>query len=143
VPLLDLAAGDMRVAGYVVDVQLDRRGARVFHIARVASPAAGRHPVETADHRDVHALGSTLKQAEVAVRASVLICSGREVGQRFGETVGAGAGEPRVPLCFPAQLLLEQGEEHNRADPGGGEPPYAVQSVRKRGCGGDQRVPQR
>jgi sulfhydrogenase subunit alpha len=52
-PLLDLAAGDARVAWYVVDVQLDRRGARVLHRPRVTGPAAGRYPVDAADDRYV------------------------------------------------------------------------------------------
>ena len=39
VALLDVAAGDARVAGQVVDVQLDRGGAGVLHRARVVGPA--------------------------------------------------------------------------------------------------------
>ena len=39
VPLLDVAAGDVRVAGHVVDVQLDRRGAGILHRRGVARPS--------------------------------------------------------------------------------------------------------
>jgi hypothetical protein len=42
VPLLDLAAGDVRVARYVVDVQLDRGGARCIARAALVQPAVTR-----------------------------------------------------------------------------------------------------
>ena len=52
VALLDVAAGGARVAGEVVDVQLDRGRAGLLHRARVVDPAARRDAVQAADHRD-------------------------------------------------------------------------------------------
>ena len=66
VALLDVAARDVRVAGQVVDVQLDRGGAGVLHRPRVVGPAAGRDAVEAGDHRDVDGGGGALEQAQVA-----------------------------------------------------------------------------
>src|SRR4029077_1664251 len=125
VPLLDLAAGDVRVAWYVVDVQLDRGGARVLHLPRVAGPAARRHAVDAADDRYVDRRRGALEQAQVAARAGFIrgailrrlsLRLGREIGQGLGETLRAGLGQPRVLFGLPAELLLEQGVEHHRAD---------------------------
>ena len=68
-PLLDVAAGDARVAGQVVDVQLDRGGAGILHRPGVVDPAVGRDTVEAADHRDVDGGSGALEQAQVAPRA--------------------------------------------------------------------------
>ena len=152
VPLLDLAAGDVRVARYVVDVQLDRRGARVLHRARVAGPAARRHAVDAADDRYVDRRRGALEQAQVAARARFIRAAilrrlrlglGREVGQGLGESLRAHLGQPRVLFGLPAQLLLEQGVEHHRADTAVGQPPDAVDGIRERGRGGDERIAQR
>ena len=96
--LLDVAAGDVRVAGEVVDVQLDRGGAGVLHRARVvASSPPGVTPLRLRDHRDVDGGGGALEQAQVAVRSGVLLGAGREVGERLGEALGGLVDEPRDP----------------------------------------------
>ena len=142
VALLDVAAGDVRVAGEVVDVQLDRGGAGVLHRPRVVGPAAGRDAVEAGDHRDVDGGRGALEQAQVAARAGLLLGGGREVGQRLGEALGAGVGQPRVPRRLAAQLLLEQRVEHHRADAGVGQAPHAVHGLRQRRRRRDERVAQ-
>ena len=143
VALLDVAAGDVRVAGEVVDVQLDRGGAGILHRARVVGPAAGRDAVEAGDHRDVDGGRGALEQAQVAARAGLLLGHGREVGQRLGEALGAGVDQPRVQRRLAAQLLLEQRVEHHRADAGVGQAPDAVDGLRQRGRRRDERVAQR
>ena len=85
VALLDVAAGGMRVAREVVDVQLDRGGAGVLHRPGVVGPAARRDAVEAADHRDVDGGHGALEQAHVGTRAGLLLGLVREVGQRLGE----------------------------------------------------------
>ena len=143
VPLLDVAARDARVAGEVVDVQLDRGGAGVLHRPGVVGPAAGRDAVEAADHRDVDGGGGALEQAQVAARAGLVLGGGREVGERLGEALGAGVDQPRVLGRLAAQLLLEERVEDDRADAGVGEPPHAVHGLRERGRRRDERVAQR
>ena len=59
------AAPDQRVTGQVVDVQLDRGGARLLHGGRVVGPAARGDAVQAGDDRDVHGAGGPLDQAEV------------------------------------------------------------------------------
>ena len=143
VPLLDVAARDVRVAGEVVDVQLDRGGAGILHRPGIVDPAAGRDAVEAADHRDVDRGGGALEQAQVAPRAGLVLGGGREVGERLREALGAGVDQPRVLGRLPAQLLLEERVEDDRADAGVGEPPHAVHGLGERGRRRDERVAQR
>ena len=130
--LLDVAAGDARVAGEVVDVQLDRGGAGVLHRAGVVGPAAGCDAVQAGDHRNVDRGGGALEQAQVAPRAGLVLGGGREVGERLGEALGAGVDQPRVLCCLAAQLLLEERIEDDRAHACVGQPPYAVHRLRER-----------
>ena len=65
----------------------------------------------------------------MAAWAIVLLGYLREIGQRFGEALGAGVGEPGVQLGLLPQLLLEQRVQHNRADPRVRQPPDAVDGV--------------
>src|SRR5438445_283201 len=85
--------------------------------------------------------------ARVAARARFICAAilrrlrlglGREVGQGLGESLGARLGQPRVLFGLMAQLLLEQGVEHHRADAAVGQPPDAVDGIRERGCRGDE-----
>ena len=142
-PLLDVAARDARVAGQVVDVQLDRGGAGVLHRPGVVGPAAGGDAVQAGDHRNVDCGGGALEQAQVAPRAGLFFGGGREVGERLGEALGAGVDQPRVLGCLAAQLLLEERVEDDRAHAGIGQPPYAVHRLRERGRRRDERVAQR
>ena len=142
VPLLDVAARDVRVSGEVVDVQLDRGRARVLHRPGVVDPAAGRDAVEAGDHRNLDAGRGTLEQAQVATGAGLVLGGGREVGERLGEALGAGVDQPRVLGRLPAQLLLEEGVEDDRTDAGGVEPPHAVHRLGERGRRRDERVAQ-
>ena len=109
--------------------------------AGVAGPAAGRDAVEAGDHGDVDGGRGALEQAQVAARAGVLVGGRREVGQRLGEALGAGVGQPRVARRLAAQLLLEQRVQHDRADAGVREPAHAVRRsataarrTRRAGC---------
>jgi hydrogenase maturation protein HypF len=63
VPLLDVPAGEVRVAGDVVDVQLDRGRAGILHRPGVGRPAAERDAVEAADHGHLDHRGRALEQA--------------------------------------------------------------------------------
>ena len=133
VALLDIPAGDVRVAGKVVDVQLDRGGAGILHRPGVAGPPAGGDAVEAADHRNVDGGRGALEQAQVAARAGLLFGRVREVRQRLCEGLGAGVGELRIQRRLTAQLLLEERGEDHRADAGVGEAPYAIDGLRQRG----------
>ncbi len=129
-PLLHLTRGEQGVTGQVVDVQLDRGRAGLFERVGVVGPPAGGDAVEAGDHRDVHSGGRAFQQAQVAARAGAGVGGGRKVGQRLGEAFGPGVGQRRVGGRFAAQLLLEQGVEHDRADAGVGQPADAVGGVR-------------
>ena len=120
VPLLDIAARDARVAGEVVDVQLDRGCAGLLHRAGIVGPATRRDTVEAADHRDLDDKGRALEQAQILARAGLVFGSGGEVGERLREALGAGVDQPRVLGRLPVQLFLEEGVEDNRADAGMG-----------------------
>ena len=141
-PLLDVAAGDPRVAGQVVDVQLDRGGAGILHRPGVVDPAGGRDAVEAADHRNVDRGRRTSEQAQVAARAGVVFGRFREVGERLGEALGAGVGPARVLVGLAADLLLEERVEDDRADTGIGKPAHAFHGLRERGRRRDERVAQ-
>ena len=132
-----------RVAGEVVDVQLDRGSAGILHRPGIVGPAAGRDAVEAADHRDVDGCGGALEQAQVAPRPGLFLSGGREVGERLREALGACVDELRVLGRLAAQLLLEERVEDDRADAGVGEPPNAVHGLRERGGRRDERVAQR
>ena len=71
----------LRVAGQVVDVQLDRGGAGVLHRPGVVGPAAGRDAVEAADHGDLDGGRRALEQAQVAARAGLVLGGFGEVGE--------------------------------------------------------------
>ena len=117
------------VAWQVVDIQLDRGRAGVLHRARVVGPAFRGDAVEACDHRDVDRRDGALQQAQIAAWARVLLGYLREIGQRLGEALGAGIGEPGVQLGLLAQLLLEQRVQHDRADARVRQPPDAVDGV--------------
>ena len=78
----------------------------------------------------------------MAAWAGLLLGHVGEVGQRFGEALGAGVGQPGVQLGLLPQLLLEQRVQHDRADAGVGQPPDAVDGVRQRRRGRHERVAQ-
>ena len=127
---------DWRLAPY--DLLGSKAHARVLHRARVAGPAAGCRAVDASDDRYVYRRRGALEQAQVAARAwfirAAIRCRlrlglGREVGQGLGENLRARLGQPRVLFGLPAQLLLEQGVEHHRADSAVGQPPDAVDGI--------------
>ncbi len=142
-PLLHIAPRDVRIAGEVVDVQLDRRGAGLLHGAGVIDPAAGRGAVEAADHGDVDGSDRALDEAEIAAGADLLLGSGREVRERLGEALGAGVDEPRVAGLLASHLLLEERVEDHRADAGVREAAHRVDGLGQRGGRRDQRVAER
>ncbi len=125
--------GDVRVAGQVVDVQLDRGRAGVLHRACVVGPAAGRDAVEAGDHRDAR---PRPRRARAGSGSGV----GRGPPRRSagssrapqGSSRAGGVDEPSVARGLLSQLLLEQREQHDRADAGVRQPPYAVERVGER-----------
>ena len=130
--LLDVAARDVRTAGEVVDVQLDRGGAGVLHRAGVTGPALGRDTVEACDHRDIDRGDGALEQDQVGVGAAVLFGHGGEVAERLREALGGLVDEPAVRAASLSQLLLEQREQDDRADAAVRQPPHAVERVGQR-----------
>jgi hypothetical protein len=65
--------------------------------------------------------GCAFEQAQVAAWPGVVVGVCGEVGQRLGEAVGSGVGQPGVAGGLAAQLFLEQRVEHHCADAGVGE----------------------
>ena len=131
--------GDQRVAGQVVDVQLDRGRARLFHGGGVVRPAARRHTVQRGDHRDVHRLGGPGNEVEVAVRPVPVARIGQVAGSLV-VAVGVRLGEPGIPVGLGPQLLLEQRRQHDRADARRGQPLHARDGRGQRARRGDKRT---
>ncbi len=130
--LLDVPAGRVRVAGEVVDVQLDRSGSRILHRTRVVRPALGGDAVEAGDHGNVDRGCRALDQAQVRTGAGVLLDADREVVHRLGEAVGGSLQESCGPRGLLSQLLLEQRMQDDRADAGVRQAPHAVNGVGER-----------
>ena len=140
--LLHVAAGDLRIAREVVDVQLNCGRARVLYGASVVRPAFGAGPVEAPNHGNIDGGGGTLEKAQVAGGTGVLLDDGRHVVERLGEALGGLVHDPRSAGFLLAELLLEEREQHDRADPRIGETSNSVEGVRKRRCRGYEWVPQ-
>ena len=73
VALFDVAAGDLGVAGEVVDVEFDRGRAGVLHRARVLGPVCRRDRVEARDHGHVDRGRGALEQAQISARAGIFL----------------------------------------------------------------------
>jgi hypothetical protein len=127
--LLDVAAADRGIARQVVDVELDRRGARALQVARVVRPAARRDAVQARDHGNLHRRDRALEQAEIPTRPRIVAGLRREVRERLGEALAAEVGEVRVGRRLSADLLLEQRIEDDRSDARRCEAAHAVDGV--------------
>ena len=86
--------------------------------------------------------GGALEQGQVGARSAVLLGHRGEVAERLGEALGGLLDEPDGSRGLLAQLLLEQREQHDRADASVGQPPDAVEAVRQRRRGRHERVAQ-
>ena len=116
VSLLDVAARAVRVAGQVVDVQLDRGGAGILHRAGVVRPTTRRDSVEAADYRDLDGGRRALEQAQVAPWAWLLFCGVGEVRERFGEAFAPASTNRSfcAASCAAAPRTGSRGRPHRR-----------------------------
>ena len=92
----------------MVQVELDRVGARVADEARVAGPTAGGVGVETPDDRDRRPCLDAFEVGEIPLAGVREVVDGGEVVECLGEVLGA-CFECAVELDFLVQdLFLEQ-----------------------------------
>ena len=89
VGLLDLGGGQVHVRGDVIDVQLERVGAGLLDRFGVLRPAADGRAVQAGDDGDFHRLLGLGDVLEVFLRAEAEFLRFGEIGERFGEAVGA------------------------------------------------------
>ncbi len=140
VHLLHLRAGDEWVGGNVVDVQLERVGARLLHEPGVARPAAGRSAVEAGDHRDVDRLLRLSDRLQIGIRVELEGDGLWEVGERLGVALGT-IGQVVIELqALLSDLLLEERRHHDRRRAGIFELLDAIRRARQRRGGRDNRV---
>jgi hypothetical protein len=79
VALFDVAAGNVRIAGQIVDVQFDGGRTGILHRSGVSGPTARRAPIDAADHGNRDRGGRAFEQAQVPARAVVVAGRRREV----------------------------------------------------------------
>src|SRR5262249_20270733 len=72
----------------------------------------------------------------------VVLDHGRHVVECFGEALGRAVDDPRSASFLLTQLLLEEREQHDRADPGVGETPNPIEGVRERRRRSHEWIPQ-
>ena len=77
--LLDVAAGRVRIARQIVDVQLDRGRTGVLDRAGVVDPTRRGDPVQARDDRDVDRLGRAPHEAQVPAGGLRVLGFGRQV----------------------------------------------------------------
>ena len=76
--LLDFPSLDVRIAGQVVNVQLDGGRAGVLHQPRMTGPTAWCGAIEAADHRHLHRRRRAFQQTWIPVGAIVALHRGRK-----------------------------------------------------------------
>ena len=76
--MLDLVSGHVGIGGNEIDVEFERVGASLLHLAGIIDPAVIGDAVEAGDDRDIDGLGGSMKHFEIARRG------------RYGKTLPRG-----------------------------------------------------
>ena len=141
---LDVARLDRRgvvrgIGGDLVEVQLERVGARLLDQAGVFDPAAERGAVETRDHRDAQTPLGRGDPLQIRVRTHLVTLEIGQVVERFGEDTGARLERVVDRERIARELFLEERGQHHRGHAGIFESPQAVERAGERRRRGDQR----
>ena len=127
VPPLHVGAADREIDRDRVDVELDRRGARLLETGRVFDPACRGRAVEARDHRDVERLRRTPQRLEMSGHPAVVVGELGKIAARLRLAVRSLLRVQRVGRVLGADLLFVERRHDDRGRAGILEAPHAVE----------------
>ena len=105
---LEVGAADRGIDRNRVDVELERRGARLLETAGVLNPSLGGRAVEAGDHGDVERLRRKVERLEMSGHPAVVVVELGKIRARLRLTVRAVLRVEGVGCVLRANLLLEE-----------------------------------